>query len=146
MNTRKRTALLLATAVLGGGLAAAGPAAAAGQTAGWTARGSASDVAGAHASGNIYQRGDGRVQLTGTLRDTTTDGKLAVLQISAKYADGGSRYEYDVTGSSKQLGSAGGYNFASAVRSIKVQECLGHKTGSGRLVLDKCGRGWKEIW
>ncbi|WP_314175712.1 hypothetical protein [Streptomyces winkii] len=145
MNIRKRTALLAATAILGGGLATAAPAAASAQ-AGWTAHTAASDVGGVHASGNIYKRGDDRVQLTGTLKDTKTDGKLAILQISAKYADGGSRYEYDVTGKSKQLGSAGGYNFASAVRSIKVQECRGHKTGSGRLVLDKCGRGWHAIW
>ncbi|AUA08910.1 hypothetical protein GTZ89_36185 [Streptomyces sp. SID8382] len=145
MNARQRMALVAAAAVLGGGLAAAAPASASAQS-GWTAKGYASDVAGAHASGKVYTRGDGRVQLTGTLKDTKTDGKYAILQISAKYVGGGSRYEYDVTGSSKSIGSAGGYNFASSVRSIKVQECIGHSGGSGHWYLDKCGSGWHEIW
>ncbi|KRV49006.1 hypothetical protein AQ490_22075 [Wenjunlia vitaminophila] len=148
MNARKRVALLVAGAVLGGGLAAAAPATAttASAQSGWTARGYSSDVAGAHASGKVYTRNDGRVQLTGTLKDTRTDGKVAILQISARYADGGKRYEFDVTGSSKALGSAGGYSFARSVRSIRVQECVGHKGASGKYYLDRCGSGWHEIW
>ncbi|GAA2484912.1 hypothetical protein [Streptomyces longisporus] len=112
----------------------------------WTAQYTRGDVGGAHASGHIYKRGDGRVQLTGTLWDTKkSDHKLAILQTWATYADGGHRYERDVTGSSKALGSDG-YNFASSVRDIQVQECLGHKTASGRLVFDKCAPGWATIW
>ncbi|NUR26386.1 MAG: hypothetical protein HOV83_11150 [Catenulispora sp.] len=141
---------LAVTAMLVSGLLGSAPAAGAQPAAisvqsAWTAQHTRGDVAGAHASGKVYKRGDGRVQLTGTLWDTKSDYKLAVLQIWATYADGGHRYERDVTGGSKALGSDG-YNFASSVRSIQVQECLGHKTGSGRLVFDKCAPGWATIW
>lgn len=115
--------------------------------AGWTTYHTRGDVAGAHASGSAYTYGNrNRVAVTGTLKDTRTDGKLAILQLWATYADGGHRYERDITGSSKRLGQDGGYTFASSVRKIELQECVGHKTASGRLVFDKCARGWHTIW
>jgi hypothetical protein len=124
-------------------LAAAAPAQAA---SGWNVTGTAGDIVGAYAHGSAYRRGDNRIQVTGTLTDTKADGKLAILQLWATYADGGTRYERDVTGSSKALGSSGGYNFASSLRKIEVQECLGHSTASGALVFDRCAAGWYRIW
>jgi hypothetical protein len=114
---------------------------------GWTAYHTRGDVAGANAAGSVYTYGNqNRVKVTGTIKDTKADGKLAILQLWATYADGGHRYERDITGGSKALGQDGGYTFASSVRTIEVQECLGHKTASGRLVFDKCAPGWHAIW
>lgn len=147
MNARKRTALLAATAVLGSGFALAAPSSAfASAQSGWTAYKTVGDVAGANAKGHISQHSNGRVYLTGTLDDTKQDGKDALLQISATYANGGKRYEYDVTGSHTDLGSKGGYNFAESVREIKVQECLANRGENGKWHLDKCGKGWHTIW
>lgn len=150
MNVRKRVALLAATAVLGSGFGLSAASSASAHSApslqsGWKVYKHAGDVAGADARGSISQHGNGRVYLTGTLKDTKHDGEYALLQISAKYADKGKRYEYDVTGSHKELGSQGGYNFAESVRTIEVQECLAHKAGN-KWHLDKCGKGWYTIW
>jgi hypothetical protein len=142
-SLRKR---LILTALAGTGLSLAvvqAPAQAAGN---WDLTGTGAGVAGAHAYGNVYRRGDNRVQVTGTLKDTDQDGKLAIVKLHATYADGGRRDERDVTGSSKALGSEGGYNFASSVRTISAMECLGHKTASGAIVEDHCASSWYRIW
>lgn len=116
------------------------------QAAGWDLNGTGAGVAGAHAWGNASRRGDDRVQITGTIKDTEEDGKLAIVELRATYSEGSPRVERDATGSSKALGSAGGYNFAPTVRTISGRECLGHKTASGALVVDRCAGEWYRIW
>lgn len=116
------------------------------QAAGWDLNGTGAGVVGAHAYGDAVRRGDNRVQVTGTIKDTDEDGKLAIVELRATYEDGSPRTERDATGSSKALGSAGGYNFASTVRTISGRECLGHRTASGVLVVDRCAAQWHRFW
>lgn len=116
------------------------------QAAGWDLNGTGAGVVGAHAYGNAYRRGDDRVQVTGTIKDTEEDGKLAIVELRATYPEASPRYERDATGSSKAIGSEGGYNFASTVSTISGRECLGHRTASGALVVDRCAGDWYRIW
>jgi hypothetical protein len=115
-------------------------------TSGWNLKGTVADVVGAHAYGRAYRRGDTRVQVNGTLIDTKKDGKLAMVQLRATYKKGAPRYERDITGSRRTLGSEGGYNFAPTVQTISARECLVHRLPSGPIHVDRCASGWWRIW
>jgi hypothetical protein len=108
---------------------------------GWNAKSTAGDKAGAHAQGNISRLSNGRVKMTGTLKDTKGDGKAACLWTQAHYRDGGRRNEYDYVGGkgrSIKLGSQDYYSFAPSVTGVWVREGLG-KSG-------KCNQGWAGGW
>jgi hypothetical protein len=141
VNIRNSVVLGAATAALGATVALAPNASASGGS--WSLSHTAGDVAGAYARGSVHTYGtSNRVEVNGRLTDTKSDGKLAVIQLWAGYADGGRRHEVVRTGSSTEID----FNFASSVRWITAQECLGHYTPARHWVWDKCAKGSHQIW
>jgi hypothetical protein len=141
LKTRSKLALGAVTAAMGVTLALA-PTAHASNTP-WNLTHTAGDVVGAYARGSAHTYGTrNRVEVQGRLDDTKTDGKLAVFQLWAGYADGGRRHNVVRTSSGTDID----FNFASSVQWITAQECLGHYTAGHNWVWDKCAKGSKQIW
>jgi hypothetical protein len=138
---RKHIALAAAAAALGAGLVVAPSAQAAADGASphavpfsgpflyWNANHHALNIRGASATGHEGPLDNGRVIVQGLLKDSDKDDHhAACLQIHAKYADGGTRDEWVYTSRARGtgIGPAGGYSFASSVRTIWVREGIGN--------------------
>jgi hypothetical protein len=127
MSLRRTLAAVAMSAALAcGGLVLAVPAEAAPLCDPWGATGTAGDIGGAYAHGDmcIYTV-DNRPDTQVTLKDTVADGKSACVQLHATYADGGTRDEwlYNSKGAGEEIHAY--YSFASSLRSIWVREGLG---------------------
>ncbi|MEU5088045.1 hypothetical protein [Streptomyces sp. NPDC021356] len=129
MSLRKTlAAVAMSAALAGGGLVLAAPAEAAPLCDPWGATGTAGDIGGAYAHGDMcIFNVDNRPSVEVDLRDTAKDGKAACVQLHATYADGGTRDEWVYNG--RGAGAANevqaNYTFASSLRGIWVREGLG---------------------
>ncbi|WP_037854273.1 hypothetical protein [Streptomyces sp. NRRL S-340] len=127
MSLRGTFAALATTAALaGGGLVLTAPAEAAPLCDPWGATGTAGDIGGAYAHGDMcIFNVDNRPSVDVYLKDTVADGKSACVQLHATYADGGIRDEWVYNSGGAGSEKHASYTFASNLRGIWVREGLG---------------------
>ncbi|MEU9375956.1 hypothetical protein AB0D94_19515 [Streptomyces sp. NPDC048255] len=143
MKLTTKAALTLA-AVPAALLLLAGPASAG---SGFDVTGTGGDIGGAWAHGYYGKAADGRVHLSGELKDTAGDGKGAALKIHAVYSDGGTRDEqvWNTRGNQAVVG-IGEYTFAGNVRRIELKECLLYRGGDGNVYVGTCAAGAEVLY